>query len=91
MLGKNTLKRHAELVDQMATHVGVDLEDAAIGGDVSIDQISDAVLRCSDCSNPDHCAQFLAQSAQGQKTPEYCRNTSLFDRLTSLSESKRDG
>lgn len=86
MPGKNTLKRHAELVDQMATRVGVDLEDAAIGGEVSIDQISEAVLRCRDCSNPDHCAQFLAQSAQDRKTPEYCRNTALFDRLASHSD-----
>ncbi|WP_170409686.1 DUF6455 family protein [Ruegeria atlantica] len=91
MLGKDTLKRHAELVDQMATHVGVDLEDAALGGDVSIDQISNAVLRCSDCSNPDHCEQFLAHSSPDRKTPEYCRNAALFDRLTLLSDSKCDG
>ena len=86
MLGKDTLKRHTGLVDRMATHVGVDLETAAIEGDVSIDQISEAVLRCSTCSNPGHCEHLLNRSSIGSKTPEYCRNSDLFDRLTSLSE-----
>ena len=91
MLGKDTLKRHAALVDRMAARVGVDLESAAIGGEVSVDQISEAVLRCSGCSNPGHCEQFLEQPAQDRKTPEYCRNTALFDQLKSISESECNG
>ncbi|MCG7519360.1 DUF6455 family protein [Ruegeria sp. Ofav3-42] len=88
MPGKDTLKRHAELVDNMATRVGVDLEDAAISGKVTIDEISEAVIRCSACSNPDHCEGLLAEPDHDGKTPEYCKNKELLDRLTSASDSE---
>ncbi|MFY2825734.1 DUF6455 family protein [Ruegeria sp. MALMAid1280] len=75
------LKLHAGLVDRMASKLGVDLQEAAIGGDVSIDQLSDAVLNCTDCPNPGHCQRFLDQPAVVARAPEYCRNQGLLNKL----------
>lgn len=81
MSSRETLRHHAGLVDQMATKLGVDLETAAIEGQVSVDEISDAVLRCTSCPNPQHCESFLQKSASSQQTPEYCRNRELLQNL----------
>ncbi len=81
MSDKETLRRHAGLVDAMATTLGIDLQEAALSGAVTVDEISDAVLRCTGCSNPDHCEGHLARVASADQTPEYCRNIRLFDRL----------
>ena len=81
MPDRETLKRHAGLLDQMAQRVGVDLEEAALRGDLRLDQIADAVLRCTRCANPDHCQMLLAQAKSDTDTPEYCRNKRLFGKL----------
>lgn len=81
MPNRETLRLHAGLFDRMATKLGVDLESAAIDGDVSIDQISDAVIRCTDCPNPAYCQAFLDHSEVAQRTPEYCRNQDLLRKL----------
>ncbi|WP_170374306.1 MULTISPECIES: DUF6455 family protein [Ruegeria] len=81
MPDQEVLKFHAGLVDQMATKLGVDLQQSAIEGDVSIDQLSDAVLRCTGCANPNHCQSFLQQPAQAGQTPEYCRNQEMLRKL----------
>ncbi len=81
MSDPKTLRHHAELVDRMAGTLGIDLQESAIGGQVSVDEISDAVLRCSDCPNPGHCARFLSENQHSPITPEYCRNQELFERL----------
>ncbi|WP_170758457.1 DUF6455 family protein [Ruegeria lacuscaerulensis] len=78
---RETLKHHAALVDQMATKLGVDLESAALSGDISIDQISDAVIRCTDCPNPGHCQNFLNHPQPASRTPEYCRNQEMLSKL----------
>ncbi len=70
-----TLKRHAALVDGMATARGIDLEETLMRGEISVDEISDAVLRCTACSNPEHCAGWLeeqdgvAESVLSQRGP----------------------
>lgn len=81
MPNREALKHHAGLVDQMATKLGVDLQQSAIDGDVSLDELSEAVLRCTGCANPAHCEGYLKQSGQVDKTPEYCRNQELLGKL----------
>ena len=81
MTDRDRLRRHADLVDRMASTLGIDLQEVAIKGDVSPDEISDIVLRCADCPNPDDCAGFLARNTNSKCTPEYCRNQELFGRL----------
>ncbi|MCR9126609.1 MAG: DUF6455 family protein [Rhodobacteraceae bacterium] len=76
-----TLKDHAALVDRMATTVGVDLEEAAFRGTMDFDEIADAVLRCTGCSKPDDCGQWMAQTPQADATPDYCRNAEMLARL----------
>lgn len=79
---QNTLKRHAALVDTMAQTRGIDLEEQAMRGNVSFDEISDAVLSCTGCSNPEGCSSWLKAHEGGSATsPSYCRNDALFARL----------
>ncbi|ETX15860.1 hypothetical protein OCH239_11805 [Roseivivax halodurans JCM 10272] len=82
MLSRTVLKRHATLVDRMAQAVGVDLEEAALGGKVSIPEIDDAVLSCTGCTRSYACESWLAESNGPRYTPPtYCRNVELFLRL----------
>jgi len=81
MPNRDVLKHHAGLVDRMATKLGVDLQQATIDGDVLIDELTDAVLRCTDCPNPNHCQSFLTQPVPADRTPEYCRNRDLLSKL----------
>ncbi len=82
MQGPNTLKRHAHLVDQMATTLGIDLEEKTLRGELAFDEISEAVLACTGCANPGACEGWLEEHADGSETPpDYCRNADLFARL----------
>ena len=83
MSDRDKFRKHAELVDRMAAVQGIDLQEAAIQGKLSIDDISDVVLRCSDCPNPEHCTKLLAELSQLDHVPEYCRNKDLFKDLKS--------
>lgn len=80
------LKHHADLLDRMAGAVGVDLEHATeVAGGLTLDDLSDAVLRCADCPDPGHCAGWLAAHvAPVADTPGYCRNRALLTGLRSL-------
>jgi hypothetical protein len=87
MTDQTRIKHHAQLVDDMAGALGVDLEDAMLEGRMSMDQLSDAVLSCTGCSNPEHCAKWLTtQTGQAEATPDYCRNS---DMLSRLAQGKR--
>lgn len=82
MQNENVLKRHAALVDRMASARGIDLEEATMRGQIGFDDVSEAVLRCTSCSNPDHCTQWLDdQGTVADATPGYCRNAELFMKL----------
>lgn len=81
MSDREMLKHHAGLVDRMATNLGVDLQEAAIAGALKIDDISDAVLRCTECPNPGHCQSMLSRGDAPGRTPEFCRNQDLLNRL----------
>ena len=83
MQGEKTLKRHAALVDRMGSTLGLDLEEMALRGEVTTDEIADAVLSCSACSSPGACETWLdAHAGTGSdRTPGYCRNADLFERL----------
>lgn len=87
MPSQNTLRRHAALVDRMASARGVDLEEAMMRGQMAVDALPDMVLRCTGCANPEGCEGFLAErEALGADhpapdTPYYCRNAGVFDDL----------
>lgn len=78
MINQTKLKRHADLFDSTATRLGMDLEELALSGAISIDEISEAVLRCTSCSNPQDCAHWLGRNeGHIDAPPVYCRNTEL--------------
>ena len=80
------LKRHAALVDRMATARGVDLEEAAMRAHLLPSDLSEMVLRCAGCSNIDECEKWLeAQVGAVSETPRYCRNSDLIKDLAALS------
>lgn len=82
MQSDNILKRHAALVDRMAGTLGLDLEESALRGELSVDEIGDAVLACTGCTQPGACEHWLeAQGSVAQHPPGYCRNAALFARL----------
>jgi hypothetical protein len=82
MQSPSVLKKHAALFDRMAQTLGLDLEESAMRGDLTIDQISDAVLACTGCSDPDHCDGWLQERATGAGDPPgFCRNSDLLLRL----------
>lgn len=82
MQSTDTLKKHAALMDRMATTLGVDLEEAALRGKLQFDEIADAVLSCTGCANPQECGHWLDHNSDGASaTPSYCRNSDLLQRL----------
>ncbi|MFK7940584.1 MAG: DUF6455 family protein [Roseovarius sp.] len=77
-----TIKHHAALMDNMAGALGVDMEQSMLEGRMTMDQLSDAVLGCTGCSNPDSCAHWVSQqTGTASAAPEYCRNGSMLGRL----------
>ncbi|WP_040603961.1 DUF6455 family protein [Sagittula stellata] len=85
MQSRETLKRHAALVDHMAGTQGLDLEELILRGKLTISELDDAVLRCTGCTQPGSCENWLAAMAAAPENdappPAYCRNTSLFAEL----------
>ena len=82
MPNHQTIRRHAQLVDRMATAQGVDLEEQIMRGAMSVMELEDAVLSCTACTQPDVCAALLATSeVSPDKPPSFCRNADLFARL----------
>ena len=82
MASNATNKRHADLVDRMASALGIDLEEKIMQGQLQIDTLGDAVLRCTGCADPEACERWLAeQEGVAAKGPEMCRNSDLFELL----------
>lgn len=75
------LRRHADLLDNMANKLGVDLEESVMAGKMEFDGIADAVLRCTGCNHPDHCTSLLAQGEALSEAPDYCQNRHLMAQL----------
>ena len=87
MIPTTRLKRHADLVDRMATARGLDLEDAALRGDLTPSDISDLVIRCAGCTQAQNCQHWLDdQIGTGSAAPHYCRNARDFAALASGSD-----
>ena len=95
MQNRDTLKRHAALVDRMATVLGIDLEEAALAGRLRFDEIADAVLRCTGCSGARSYAGSCEGSAAGPvgavAAPPYCENREMFARLVTAQAPRKEG
>ena len=82
MYQNQTLRKHAGLVDRMATTLGVDLEEAVMAGRLDYDALPDMVLRCSGCDRPEACAAWLEGAQDGADgAPCYCRNAKALELL----------
>ncbi len=77
-----TIRRHAALVDRMASALGLDLEEEVMAGHLDYDSLPDMVLRCTGCSQPDTCAAWLDSAREGEAhAPCYCRNAKALELL----------
>jgi len=82
MYENQTVKKHAALVDRMATALGVDLEEEVMAGRLDYDALPDLVLRCTGCCQPDACAEWLDdQHGRAAQAPCYCRNAEALEIL----------
>ncbi|HBT01463.1 DUF6455 family protein [Salipiger marinus] len=83
MPGREDLKRHARLVDDMATALGLDLQEQMLRGRLDMDGLEEAVFSCTACTRPGDCESWLAQhnGTPEQAPPDYCRNATLFSDL----------
>ncbi|MDF1802980.1 DUF6455 family protein [Thalassovita sp.] len=82
MQSQEKIKRHARLVDHMADALGVDIEEKVMAGLLDPEEVADAVLRCTACTNPDDCEHWLeTQDRPVKETPDYCRNAELLREL----------
>jgi len=78
MTDQTTLARHAALVDDMGQALGVDLDEEVLRGSLTPDTLVDAVLSCTNCTNPAQCRGWLdRQEGVAVMPPEYCRNSDL--------------
>ncbi len=91
MHNRDTLKRHAALVDRMAAALGIDLEEAALAGRLRIDEIADAVLRCTGCAGDGRCAGGPGASVGAVVVPAYCENREMFARLAAAQAPRKEG
>ena len=75
MVENRTLRKHAALVDRMASTLGLDLEEEAMAGRLDHESLPDMVLRCSGCTQPDSCAAWLETDHDAaDDAPCFCRN-----------------
>ncbi len=78
-----TIKHHADLVDRMADTLGVDLEEKILEGLLDPCTLSDAVLRCTGCSDTEGCELWLNanRGVGASAAPIMCRNATMFEFL----------
>ncbi|MDJ0994847.1 MAG: DUF6455 family protein [Dinoroseobacter sp.] len=83
MQNAKTLAKHAALVDSMADHLGLDLEEQVMRGAMDPGLIPDLVLRCTNCTDPEGCARLLSATERFDEAPSYCVNR---DTLAALAK-----
>lgn len=83
MTDQSKIRHHAALMDRVAARLGIDLEAAVFDGKMAFGEVSEAVLRCADCPNPEDCAHWLdREEERAEAAPVYCQNRALFERLS---------
>ena len=82
-MSQKLMKRHARLVDEMANTLGVDLEEATMRGNIPMDDLSDLVLKCRGCVDPDACENWLKARARtgADRAPGFCRSAKQLEGL----------
>ncbi|MFD2174487.1 DUF6455 family protein [Rhodobacter lacus] len=90
MYGRKTLNRHAALMNRMAQVLGINLTERMIAGKISGEEWREAVVRCTNCSDPGECMHWLAEHAEAgtdpnappiAAAPSYCTNKMMMARL----------
>ncbi|MEM8580701.1 MAG: DUF6455 family protein [Pseudomonadota bacterium] len=85
MQNAKILAKHAALVDAMAEHLGVDLEEHVMRGLIEPELIPDLVLRCTKCSDPERCARLMATAERLGAAPAFCLNRKTLEEIADQS------
>ena len=73
---------HAKLVANMADTLGVDLLERMQRGELDGEDLRQMVHKCTGCTSPCDCANWLDANAQGSEVaPSYCRNADSFEQM----------
>ena len=76
------LDRHSGLMGRMVDTVGANLGNALARGDLSGQELRNAVVPCTGCEGGNDCGQWLDDHGAGAaEPPAYCRNRDLLDRI----------
>lgn len=74
--------RHAGLMERMADALGADLAELSMSGKLSPGDYRSAVFRCTGCTRPGACAEWVEGHPDGAAlAPDYCRNKEQLERL----------
>ena len=76
-----TRDRHETLMSRMAVTLGADLDDAELRGDLPPEMRDDMLSACTGCAEPGACAHWLAEHAESDEAPGYCRNRDILHAL----------
>ncbi len=77
------LRRYRGEVEDYRTDLEMKIEEATLRGELPMDDLAEAVLRCTGCTNADGCDHWLDDHANGgaEHAPEYCRNARQLEGL----------
>ena len=85
MTAMTRIARHERLLSRMADANEADLDLALMLGNTTPEELTDAVMACTGCANPDACEHHLNHGHIG--VPAFCRNARLIDRLAKTGRS----
>lgn len=73
---------HFWLTRSIARAVDVNLFEALVSGDLSVQSYSDLVTQCRKCQHVEKCEAWLAKhGGSAQAVPEHCPNADIINRL----------
>ena len=81
------LTRQADLMDTMMEKLGVADEMRHLPDHAAV--LRRAANRCLTCEKPDACAHWLANEADPDEAPGFCRNHDLFERVLDTMDQEK--
>lgn len=82
----NRMIHQADLMDAMMKKLGVADEMAQMPDHAGV--LRRAANRCLTCDKPDACEHWLANEANPDEAPPFCRNHDLFERVIKTMEKE---
>ncbi|MBD3803353.1 MAG: hypothetical protein IE919_08930 [Thioclava sp.] len=95
MCAAKNLNRHAAMMNRMAQLMGADLSAEMAQGRLSAEGWKDALVRCTECRDPEACVVWLSENDPEQTPshapPSYCENRLMMSRLRDAARARTEG